>query len=302
LHTGSSINGSKVGSPPNPKSRIATLAHKWADREPKGWPQIVAVVTRLRTEYTVDPTARVPVDCRDPLEHFLVQSRRGPDYQFASAAAVLLRTLGYSTRLVSGFYVSPEHYDPDTRHTPVVQEDLHFWTEVMLPSGDWLVIEPTPGYEVLAPSVPLHERIVAALIVVGEWTCQHGIEIGLIVAFLAALSWWRRSLLDAAAVLMWRWFPGRNWQEFVRRALWLLALRAAWAGRARQKSQTVSDWLGAKDDAELQLISRMFEWAVYASELSPPWDEDQVKRICEIVLTRWTVGRWQSTVVSGVQP
>src|SRR5205085_1957064 len=77
---------------------------------------------------------------------------RGPDYQFAGAAAVLLRVLGYPTRLVSGFYAAPGRYDPQTGHTPVVQDDLHFWAEVRLPPGDWLVVEPAPGYEVLGPS------------------------------------------------------------------------------------------------------------------------------------------------------
>lgn len=287
--------------PPNLKAEMAALAHAWADKEPSGWPQIVAIVSRLRSEYILDATARVPSDCVDPLGHFLLHSRRGPDYQFASAAAALLRALDYPTRLVSGFYVAPKNYDPDTRHTPVVQEDLHFWTEVMLPSGDWLVIEPTPGYEVLAPSATLNDRIVAALIAVGTRCFQHGIEIGLFMAVVLAVSWWRLSLLDAAAVLLWRWFPGRSWQECVRRAILLLALRASWAGRARHESQTVSDWLSAKDDAELQQVSRMFEWAVYASDLSPPWNADQVKRICETVLTRWTVRRWRTTVVDGVQ-
>ena len=51
------------------------------------------------------------------------------------------------TLTLSGFDVSPDHDDSMTRHTPVVAEDVHFWAEVMLPSGDWLVIEPTPGYE-----------------------------------------------------------------------------------------------------------------------------------------------------------
>ena len=48
--------------------------------------------------------------------------------------------------------------------TPVVQEDLHFWAEVMLPWGEWLVIVPTPGYEVLGPRLPWSERLWAGFI------------------------------------------------------------------------------------------------------------------------------------------
>ena len=103
---------------------------------------------------------------------FLLVARRGPDYQFASAAAVLLRLLEYPTRLVSGFYASPDNYDPETQHTPVVKEDLHFWAEVFLP-GLWIVIEPTPGYEVLGPGLPWWERISASLLGLGD--CGFGI-------------------------------------------------------------------------------------------------------------------------------
>jgi transglutaminase-like putative cysteine protease len=290
--------------PENLKSEVATLAHAWAGGQAEGWPQIALIVNRLRTEYTLDATARVPDNCEDPLGHFLFQAKRGPDYQFASAAAVLVRALGYPTRLVSGFYASPEHYDSETGHTPVVAEDLHFWAEVMLPSGDWLVIDPTPGYEVLRPSLSPRERIVMALITAASWSYEHGIEIGFAVVFLGVTWWWRRSLTDTAIVAWWRWFPARRWYEVVRHALWLLALRASWAGRARHQCQTVSDWLSAtlgdviEGDAELQQISRMFEWAAYASELPPPWTAEDVKRICEIVLARWTVRRWQATGVA----
>ncbi len=36
---------------------------------------------------------------------------------------------------------------------------MHFWPEVLLPGGDWLVIEPTPGYELPEPNVLLSDRI-----------------------------------------------------------------------------------------------------------------------------------------------
>jgi hypothetical protein len=81
--------------PPDLDPEVAALARRWADGHPTGWQQIAAVIGRLHSEYILDPTARVPDDCGDPLGHFLLHSRRGPDYQFAGAAAVLLRVLGY---------------------------------------------------------------------------------------------------------------------------------------------------------------------------------------------------------------
>lgn len=50
------------------------LAAEWAGDRPRGWPQIAAVLAKLRSEYTHDrdATARVP--------DFLTETRRGPDH------------------------------------------------------------------------------------------------------------------------------------------------------------------------------------------------------------------------------
>jgi hypothetical protein len=291
--------------PPDLDPEVAALARRWADGHPKGWLQIAAVIRRLRSEYILDPTARVPDDCGDPLGHFLLHSRRGPDYQFASAAAVLLRVLGYPTRLVSGFYVSPEHYDPLARHTPVVQEDLHFWAEVRLPPADWLVIEPTPGYEVLGPSLPWSERALAGLLAVGVWLWEHVVAVSLCLVGLAA-GWWKRlELLDAVAVTLWRLFPGPTWQGSVRRILRLLERRGRWAGRPRRASQTPSTWLrtvlpaGTGQRSDLRLLTMMAEWSAYAPDLTPPWPVPVVQNVCRRVLDEWTFKRWRTVVTAG---
>jgi protein-glutamine gamma-glutamyltransferase len=300
----------RFGSEPGPCSSLpeklnpemAALAESWAGDRPEGWPQIEAVVQHLRTDYTLDTAAPAPADCPDPLGHFLLHSGRGPDYQFASAAAVLLRALGYRTRLVSGFYVSPAHYDPLTRHTPVVQDDLHFWAEVRLPAGDWLVLEPTPGYEVLGPAPPWSERIWAVLVAVAAWAWRHAVDLTLFAAGAAGLWWWRRDLLDAAVVAGWRCFPGRSWQQCVRRALWVLEWRGRWVGRRRRPSQTVPAWLqGALPaplpcPADVSRLTRMAEWAAYAPTQSPPWPPDEVKKVCAWALDEWTLRRWQRAV------
>jgi protein-glutamine gamma-glutamyltransferase len=286
---------------------VAALARRWGSERPEGWPQIAAVVERLRTDFSLDSAARVPEDCHDPLGHFLLQSGRGPDYQFASAAAVLLRSLGYPTRLVSGFYVAPDHFDPMTRHTPVVEEDLHFWAEVMLPYGDWLVIEPTPGYEVLAPQQPWSEWLGAALVAALSWLWQHVVELTLTVVAAAGLWRWRRELFDAAAVTCWSWFPGRTWRQSVRRAVWLLECRGSWAGCPRLRSQTVPSWLRfslpapARQPPDLERLTRMVEWAAYAPDLTPPWPGDEVKSVCRRALDAWTLRRWRRTAAEGVR-
>jgi transglutaminase-like putative cysteine protease len=291
--------------PPDLNPQVAELARLWAEDLRQGWPQIDAIVRHLRSEFALDPTARVPEDCRDPLGHFLLHARRAPDYQFAGAAAVLLRALDYQTRLVSGFYAAPEHYDPLTHHTPVVAEDLHFWAEVRLPSGDWLVIEPTPGYEVPGPNLAVSERLWAAVLGGAAWVWRHGVESGLALTGIAGMWWWRREVLDAAAVSWWRCFPGRTWRQCVRRALWLLERRGRWAGRPRGTSQTAPAWLRSAlpgpfpPEAGLDELTAMAEWAAYAPELEPPWRGDEVWGACRRALDAWTLRRWRRAVAAG---
>lgn len=288
--------------PANLHPVVAGLAHQWADGAPRGWPQISAVVQHLRSEYILDLAAHTPEGCEDPLAHFLLHAHRGPDYQFATAATLLFRLLGYQTRLVSGFYVSPDHYDPVTRHTPVVREDLHFWGEVMLPSGDWLVIEPTPGYEVLGPNLPWSERALAVLLGVARWLWEHIAAVGVCLAGLACVLWKRRELLDAFAVALFRLLPAHSWRRCVRRVLWLLERRGRWAGRPRAASQTPSAWLRTvlpahPDQAdEIRQLTRMVEWCAYASELPPPWHLAEVQTVCGRALDVWTLPRWRAIV------
>lgn len=138
--------------PDGPESdRIRALAREWTAGLPRGWQQIAAIEQRLRTGYVHDPAARPTADCRQTAADFLFNTRRGPDYQFATAAVCLLRSLNYSARLASGFYVSPDRYETRTRMSSVLPEDVHVWVEVYAGRDVWVTLEPTPGYDCLQP-------------------------------------------------------------------------------------------------------------------------------------------------------
>jgi hypothetical protein len=230
---------------------------------------------------------------------FLTESRRGPDYLFATAAALMLRTLDYPTRICLGYYAAPDAYDPETAHTPVRQTDLHFWPEVLLRDGQWLVVEPTPGYEVLGPTLPLSERILNALAAVAAWAWRHAVELALLFAALVAVWVHRRELIDALAVRLWALFPGQTWREQVRGAVAVLERRGRWAGKPRPRRQTIFSWLrGAlakpsSADADLDRLTCMAEWAAYAPDAPPPWSDEEVLAVCHRVLGRWTLKRWR---------
>ena len=101
----------------------------------------------LRLHYTHDRDATIPPACTDPVHHFLYQSRGGPAYQFATVAALALRSLHYPTRVVSGFYAGSEDYEAQAGNTPIHADNAHFWIEVRTAQGGWITFDPTPGYE-----------------------------------------------------------------------------------------------------------------------------------------------------------
>jgi transglutaminase-like putative cysteine protease len=78
-----------------------------------------------------------------PLSTFLFQQKKGHCEYFASAMAVLLRTVDVPTRLVNGFLMG--EYNPVGDAYIVRESDAHSWVEVYLPGAGWTEFDPTPG-------------------------------------------------------------------------------------------------------------------------------------------------------------
>jgi hypothetical protein len=256
--------------------RVRELAQEWTKDASLGWPQVQAIVERLNREYVHDRDTRPPSDCDHTVAHFLFESRRGPDYQFASAAVQLLRSLGYSARLVSGFYASPTRFEVRARHTPVLQEDVHFWVEVFAGSDNWLPIEPTPGYELLQPPPTLIEQIHAAALAALSLLLTNAVSIAFSLAVATWLFVQRRFVADLVATAMWRWLPVRDERGFVQQTLRLLDRRFERTGHARPRGTTATRWLARLaqrgGDSERQTLlefSRLAEWASFAPQGTP---------------------------------
>ncbi|GIS60720.1 MAG: hypothetical protein CM1200mP2_29450 [Planctomycetaceae bacterium] len=140
-------------------NEIRQLAELWTSGLPPGWRQIESITTNLRDNYVVDRSIHASPEKDAPVHEFLFETRHGPEYLFASSAVVMLRSLGYPARVVSGFYARPDKYDARKKHTVVDASDAHFWCEVFVGGGTWLTVEPSPGYEVLGPPSGLLERL-----------------------------------------------------------------------------------------------------------------------------------------------
>lgn len=80
---------------------------------------------------------------QDPLAHFLFEARAGHCEYFASAMAIMLRTLGIPSREVNGFL--PGEYNDMAGDYIVRASDAHSWVEVYFPGEGWHVFDPTPS-------------------------------------------------------------------------------------------------------------------------------------------------------------
>jgi transglutaminase-like putative cysteine protease len=90
--------------------------------------------------YSLDMRAQGP----DPLSDFLFNVRAGHCEYFATAMAVMLRTLGVPTRVVNGF--QPGEYNAAADAYVVRQADAHSWVEVYFANEDaWVAFDPTPA-------------------------------------------------------------------------------------------------------------------------------------------------------------
>jgi protein-glutamine gamma-glutamyltransferase len=222
---------------------VQALVDSWVADLPHGWPQIERVVERIRGECAFDPEARASADTTHAVADFLLERRRGPDYLFASATVWALRSLGYSARLVSGFYVGPAAYEPRSGHAAAHAGDVHFWAEVAVGAGMWASLEPTPGYALLPPPPTSLEQLAAVVHAAAAWAARRPVAT-LFVLVASVLAIWQRLLLadlaDRLLVRLWSWSDSRSATLGVLR---LLDRRCTRAGLPRPRHRTPTTWL-----------------------------------------------------------
>ncbi len=77
-----------------------------------------------------------------PLEEFLFFRKTGYCEHYATAMAIMLRTVGIPARLVTGFLAT--EWNEYGSYYVVRQQDAHAWVEVHLPHSGWVMMDPTP--------------------------------------------------------------------------------------------------------------------------------------------------------------
>ncbi len=120
--------------------RIAELARTVTAHAPSAYDKAKAIETYLQQNYgyTLELPATSPAD---PLANFLFERRQGHCEYFASAMAMMLRTLGIPSRVATGFRVG--EFNDLTGSYIVRARDAHAWVEVYFPNQGWTTFDPT---------------------------------------------------------------------------------------------------------------------------------------------------------------
>jgi hypothetical protein len=277
---------------------LRELLHRWVGNTPRGWGQIEAVIDGLRRHGSHDPQAAIPPGETDPLRYFLIESRRGPDYLFATAAVVFLRHLGYPSRMVGGFYVRPEEYRLLTQATPVHAGDVHYWAQVRSPNQLWINLEPTPGYEPARPDYTVTERMTQRLDAAGEMIQRYRWVLLSTLLVTAGIVVFRRRLMERLATAGWLLGSGRPVRRLVPATWRLIDRRARTAGAPRGQGMTLRTWSAAVAASAPSLggplaeLARIADGMTHAPPRSRTWQDQpdaEVRAACRAVVGRCTV-------------
>jgi len=145
--------------PSEDRRPLALLASHWAREESTPEGALLAIARHLRAEYKYT-LAAARNERHDPVLDFLFENKEGHCEYFASAMALLARSVGIPARVVTGYRVGEKN--PILGHYVVRERNAHAWVEAYLEGRGWVLFDPTPNVE-LAQNEPHDEEGVAAL-------------------------------------------------------------------------------------------------------------------------------------------
>ncbi|HEY1067889.1 MAG TPA: transglutaminase-like domain-containing protein, partial [Pirellulales bacterium] len=296
-----------------PRQEVLSLASEWTKAVSPGWRQVEAVVSRLRSQYFHDRESVPPADHPDPLAWFLLESRRGPDYLFAGAAAVVLKAHGWPVRVVSGGYADPTKYDRAANYTHVGSDDLHFWLEVQLPDGLWLPLEPTPGFE-LAPHVRTWSQWLSDLAgsaVRRLWSNLAILCTGAVL--LCGLYAGRRDVTALFALIRWRVLSRRSSANLVDETLRLIETRQWLAEMNRPRGCTPRRFFRERvasvereetlDPDAVEALLQKFDLHDHATFGSlDGFSRDAIGGVCRRAVAQWPWRKFLPPLVRSTEP
>jgi protein-glutamine gamma-glutamyltransferase len=140
---------------PSIDPKVADLAHAVTRDIATPYGMTIAIKQHLLSHYAYSLDVGL-TPSMSPLEEFLFTRKTGYCEHYATAMAVMLRTVGIPARLVTGFL--PSEWNDFGHYYAVRQQDAHAWVEVWFPRSGWVTFDPTPSIMKTFPS-PLLKHV-----------------------------------------------------------------------------------------------------------------------------------------------
>ena len=130
---------------------VRAQAQSIAGTQPTPYDKASAIEAWLRENITYDDQTPAPPQDEDGVAYVL-RVRRGYCDYYASAMAVMLRSLGVPARVAVGY--AQGVYDPINRVFLVKEKDAHTWVEAFFPKYGWVEFEPTASQPLIPRPLP----------------------------------------------------------------------------------------------------------------------------------------------------
>ncbi|MGE5619748.1 MAG: DUF4129 domain-containing transglutaminase family protein [Sphingomonadaceae bacterium] len=137
--------GRYLALPRNSLRRVASLARRITSGTSNPYDAAVALEDYLRG-FRYEIKVATPPPERDAVDWFLFTAKEGYCDYFASAMAVMARSIGIPARVVSGYNTGT--LNERSSLYEVRQENAHSWPELFFPRYGWVRFEPTPSQPV----------------------------------------------------------------------------------------------------------------------------------------------------------
>lgn len=126
---------------PHLDPRVPALAQQVTASSANAYDKASAIESYLSAHYayTLKLSKTLP---RDPIAEFLFERKQGHCEYFASAMALMLRTLGIPSRVVNGFRGA--QFNDVTGSYIIRASEAHTWVEAYFPGYGWTTFDPTP--------------------------------------------------------------------------------------------------------------------------------------------------------------
>jgi hypothetical protein len=126
--------------------RVHDMAQEVTAEHDNAYDKASALQEYLR-QFTYNEKIEAPPTGVDPVDYFLFDLQEGYCNYYASAMAVMARSVGIPTRIAAGY--SQGDWERDAQAYRVREHHSHAWVEVYLPRFGWIEFEPTASEPVI---------------------------------------------------------------------------------------------------------------------------------------------------------